>query len=368
MPHKPYDIDVVAPPGLEPCVAEEICEAGFSVDAINPGSVSLRGDRETIWRLNLQLRAASRVLVILGRGRARDFPALYNRLRLLPWGSFLRPGGSIAVQARCRESRLNHTDRIAETVRAAVGQALGLTPGDGDKGQAIFLRLNGDNYTVSLDSSGDHLHRRGYRSYSGLAPIRENLAAGILHLAGWKPGMPLVDLCCGSGTFLIEAARWSLGLPPGLERRFAFEEWPKHRSGRYRELHDTLVTPEVSAPLFFGCELDPAVAKGAADNIRRAGCEGAVRLMSGDFRILAVPDTPPGLVIANPPYGDRIGDTGEARTLYRDLGRMVRDRYIGWRCCLLAPDERLIKAAGGGRLLAELPHGGTRVGVYLIAG
>lgn len=361
-----YEIDIISPPGLEEVTATEAREYGLTVDSVNAGVVSLRGDRETVWRLNLQLATASRVLVILGRGKARDFPTLYNQLRLLPWGSFLPAGGDICVHARCRESRLNHTGRIAETVSAAIGHALGITPGSSADGQGIFVRLQGDSYTISLDSSGDHLHRRGYRSYSGLAPIRENLAAGILRLAGWQPGTPLVDLCCGSGTFLAEAGRWSLGRPPGLDRRFAFEGWPKHRSGRYREVRESLHPQATSGSIIMGNELDPLVASGARENLLRAGCEQIAQVTTGDFRDLPSPGGSPGLLLANPPYGDRIGDTADARAIYQDLGRIARGRFPGWRCCLLSPDPKLIRTAGGGRLLAELPHGGSRVGIYLI--
>ncbi len=213
-------IFAVVAPGLEAVCAGELAHLGIDGRMV-PGGVEFEGGLEALYRANLWLRTAGRLLVRLGSMKARDFPDLFNKAKRLPWGKFIRPGTPLEVRAASHRSRLMHSGRLAETIAAAAAQALGSgTAATEGIAQRVLVRLEDDRCQISIDSSGERLHRRGYRQSVTRAPLRETLAAGVLLLLGWDGSVPLLDPMCGSGTFRYR--RGALGAAVAARRTAAF--------------------------------------------------------------------------------------------------------------------------------------------------
>lgn len=355
----------VSAPGLEPVCAEELTSLGMREVRCIPGGVEFAGNLRDLYRANLWLRTASRVLVRVGEFRCRDFPELFRRGARLPWGRFIPPGTPVEVRVSSHRSRLMHTGRIGETVAEAVARALG-TPLPEGKGQLVLVRIEEDLCRISVDSSGELLHRRGYRLHAGPAPLRETLAAGILHLLGWNGRTPLFDPMCGSGTFLIEGALLAQGRPPGVERRFAFMEWPGWRPGLWQALlHEAGQAASFSFPPIHGSDRDAAVLEICRQNAERAGVLPFLQLHPSELKE-ARPPSREGLLLCNPPYGGRLSDGEDLVPLFRVLGEVSR-RFSGWQFAFLSPDDRLTRATGVPvRVVARLVNGG--IPVSLVAG
>lgn len=362
-----FDLFAMTAPGCEKACLAELQALGIA-GQIMPGGVSFRGDAGVLYQANLWLRSSGRVLVRFAHLRATSFPELFQKCLRLPWGRFMRPLTQLDVRVTSRRSRLMHTDRIAETVRAAADRALGrkeVLPHE--PAQRLLVRLEDDQAVISFDSSGALLHRRGYRLEQGAAPLRETLAATLLHELGWQPSIPLWDPMCGSGTLLIEAALLGLGRAPGLNRSFAFENWPHFRAGRWevlcREARDA-EHRDVSLSLQ-GSEIDPALLAVAQRNAERAGVSAQVTLNSGDFLHRPVPQ-PAGILVCNPPYGLRLGNRAELVRFYAEFGAFLRQHARGWRGGFLLPDGQLAEATGLNlRKGAVFAHGGLSVPLYL---
>lgn len=356
----------VVAPGLEGVCSAELRALGITPGAAENGGIPFVATLRELYLTNLHLRCASRILVRVGEVAARDFPDLYRKCVRLPWGSFVRPGTAVQVRASSRQSRLVHSGRVAETVTAAIGRALGDVPGGTGEEQLVLARFVDDRCLLSLDSSGAHLHRRGYRRNGGAAPLRETLAAGLLHLAGWHGDVPLADPLCGSGTIAIEAALLASGIAPGRARDFSFMHWPGYRAGLWQVLCGEADQGRrtVAGPLL-ASDHDPAVLATARENAGRASVAEVI-----DFAACALADLPVrtggGLILCNPPYGARLGHDAELPGFYRALGSACRRAFPGWRLAILAPDERLAQATGWSlRRIAAIDNGGIPLGFYL---
>jgi len=358
------DMFAITAPGLEqPCALELV---GLGVEGVTPavGGVAFHGQRGDLERVNLMLRTASRVLVRLGSFRCRDFPQLFRRCRDLPWGRYVKPGSRLEVAVSSHRSRVLHRGRVAETVQEAVIRALGARPEEGGAVQRVQVRLEDDLCTVSIDSSGELLYRRGYRSESGPAPLRETLAAGILMLLGWDGEETLLDPMCGSATFLTEGALLAARIPPGRARRFAFMDWPRFRPGSWKVRLEEHSPSARQLPRLIGSDLDPEVIARARRNAERAGVSALIDLEVGGFEALR-PPTRGGLVVANPPYGARLGNPGEVRSLYRAFGAWLQGGFAGWRFAFLATEPELARVTGlQTRVVARLRNGGLPVTLY----
>jgi putative N6-adenine-specific DNA methylase len=355
-------------PGCEPLVADELAGLGLPAEAV-VGGVDFAGTMDDVYRANLHLRCANRVLVRFAHFRATAFPDLYRRCVRLPWGRFIKPAAAVEVRGRCRHSRLMHTDRIAETVRQGIDRALGRSepPPSQDFAQQVLVRFSEDQCQISIDSSGDLLHRRGYRQEQGAAPLRETLAAALLHASGWDGAEPLWDPMCGSGTLLIEGALLASRAAPGLQRHFAFENWPRFRPGRWQVLRQQAEKNRVpiSSDLLFGTDHAADVLDGAQRNAQRAGVANLIAWRHGDFRDFA-PPAQKGVILCNPPYGERLEDKKAVRSLYADFGTYVREHAHGWRGGFVCPDPALAAATGLPLTPAiDFPNGGLRVRLYL---
>ena len=359
-----FSLFAVAAPGVEPVLTREVAALpGVRDVRAVPGGVEFAGDVDVLYRANLWLRTATRILVRLGTVEAREFAKLRRRAGTLPWERFIDPARPITVSAAQTGSRLYHTGGIAENLTAAVADRLRATlPSDGEA-QKVLVRGVADQFTVSVDSSGELLHRRGWRQEIAHAPLRETLAAAIILLSGWDPTTPLVDPMCGAGTVPLEACAIAMRLAPGLSRRFAFAGWPTFDAARFAALHAEAEAARLPAPPapIVGSDRSPAAITAARHNAERAGLAAHVQLVESELDELAPPPGP-GTVIMNPPYGRRVGDPRALRSLYGAIGRALRARFGGWRAALLVSDTRLVDAVGA-RVVAEHPlnNGGLRV-------
>ncbi|HEX9102070.1 MAG TPA: hypothetical protein VF997_07700 [Polyangia bacterium] len=227
----------------------------------------------------------------------------------------------------------------------------------------MLARGVADVFTISVDSSGELLHRRGWRQEIAHAPLRETLAAALILLSGWDPATPFVDPMCGAGTLPLEACAIAMRLAPGLSRTFAFAAWPTFDAARFAALHAEAEAARLPAPAapIVGSDRSPAAISAAQHNAARAGLAAHVQLVQSELDELSPPPGP-GTVIMNPPYGRRLGDPRALRSLYGAIGRALRARFSGWRAALLVSDARLIDAVGA-RVVAEHPlsNGGLRV-------
>lgn len=331
----------VAPPGLESALEAEAAALGWAPRRVE-GGVELEGPAGLYQEANLRLRTASRVLLRLGRFHAPDVGTLTRELARLDlshvWDGKETPSLSVAAHGSKVPGSAVPTALAKAWRLSTVGRA-GALDEEGTQGLTVLLRFDGLECTVSVDTSGEPLHRRGYRQEIGRAPMRETLAAGILQLAGYDGAEPLVDPMCGSGTFLIEGAWMSMRRAPGLERTFAFERFPSFDKAAWEERQSRAKAEALPAPRasLHGFDINAGALGTARRNARRAGL--TLALERRDVKTLQPPVAGLGLVVANPPYGKRVGEGGELPELYRALGATLKKAFQGWRAALIVPDE-----------------------------
>lgn len=368
-----FQIFAPTAPGLESIAAGELKSLGVKARQ-EVGGVGFGGDLDRVYQANLWLRTASRVVVRLGGFHASTFYELERRSKKLPWRDFLPAKGSVEVRVTCRKSKLYHSDAVAERVlsviagaassnielrtEASVADEYGLDePDDAMDGgttgapsregrQRFIVRIVNDQCEISADSSGELLHRRGYRQEVAKAPLRETLAAAMVLASGWNGprGEPLLDPMCGSGTIPIEAALIARGIAPGLKREFQFMQWPSFDRLLWNEIVDKALSAVVSStPDIVGADRDAGAIVAATHNAERAGVAGDLRLsaesLSGSIAKLDDLANGEGWILTNPPYGVRVGESEDLRDLYATLGKMKTRR--GWRIGLLTPDAAL---------------------------
>ena len=387
-----WSLFAVAAPGLEGPLAQEIAALpGARGVRPGPGGVELRGDSATLYRANLQLRTATRVLVRLGQIRATDFASLRAQAAVLPWERVARRGGvrCVDVSVTAHRCRLLHTTAIAERIRGALtdwgcrveaGVPEAGAP-EAAHGAALHLVVRGESdvFTVSADASGERLHRRGFRIVDGGAPLRETLAAGVLSLAGYSDAGDEVlwDPTCGSGTILIEAALRLRRRAPGSLRRFALETWPGFLPAVWARIRAQAQASERAVPrgLLFGSDADAAVLARAQENAARAGVAELIEFTHAPVERARAPElgSRRGLILCNPPYGHRIGarETG-LHSLYVQLGKLVQrprpslpGSAPGWRLGILTTEPQLARAARCDAAVFPVDNGGLRAALYL---
>ncbi len=360
------EIYVVTTPGLEIPLAAEMRERGFADPKPGKGGVTTRGTWADVWRANLQLRGAARVLARIGSFRAMHLAQLDKRAHKFPWSDILRPDQPVRVEASCNKSRIYHAGAAAQRVTRAIQETLG-APIDDKAEIVVKLRIDDDLAIFSIDTSGEALHKRGYKEAVNKAPMRENLAAMFLRQCGYTGTEPVVDPMCGSGTFVIEAAEIALGLNPGRARSFAFETLANFDPAAWDAMRTagagTTPPPGVR---FCGSDRDAGAIKMSAANAERAGVAALTHFQCHAISDLNPPEGPPGLVIVNPPYGGRIGDTRQLYGLYGTLGKVLLNRFRGWRVGIITNEPALAKVTElpflpvGGSVL----HGGLPVVLY----
>ena len=342
-----YSCFAIVAPGLEPIVARELTALGER-PSIDDGGVSWEGDARSLMQANLWLRTASRILVRVAQFKAIAFYELERRAKRIPWDRFVAHGRGAEFRVTARKSKLYHSDAIAQRLVDAAGLGVGANkphPTDHPPATQLFIvRVFKDQFTISADTSGELLHKRGYRQDVGKAPLRETLAAALLLASDWTGRVPLLDPFCGSGTIPIEAALIARRLAPGLHRRFAYMEWPEFDARTWNALlgeAKTFALAGSPVPLL-GSDRDASAIESARANAERAGVAGDVELGVRAVSALKAPDTP-GLVATNPPYGVRLSSESDVRDLYARFGQVLRERCAGWRVAIYASEPRLAK-------------------------
>ncbi|WP_020593509.1 THUMP domain-containing class I SAM-dependent RNA methyltransferase [Kiloniella laminariae] len=358
------EIFLVSVPGLEAVLCEEAAEKGFREPVVVNGGVTIAGDWRDVWRANLELRGASRVLVRLGAFRAMHLAQLDKRARKFPWGETLRKDVAVRVEVSCKASRIYHKGAAAQRIERAIQEEFGAAISS-EASVSIKVRIHDDLCTISVDSSGETLHKRDHKVAVSKAPMRETLASLFLRQCGYNGTEPVVDPMCGSGTFIIEAAEIAAGLKPGRSRHFAFQELAGFEPEGWERLRakGTSTTPTVS---FYGSDRDPGAVRMSRENAKRAGVENFTEFQELEIKNIAPPAGPAGLVIINPPYGTRIGEVKSLKPLYQALGLALKTRFSGWRVGLITTADPLAKSTGlpFSKTSDPVSHGGLNVRLY----
>lgn len=388
---EPFRYFAITAPGLAALAAAELKALGVAGAVVSDDAgVEWSGTHEQLYAANLHLRTASRIVLRLRTFTARAFWELEKQARRVPWETVVAPGTPVAFRVTSRKSKLYHEGAIAERLAEAVTRAVpsvtvlaGSAPADdddvagaddADPPQLFVVRVLRDRFTLSADTSGALLHRRGYRLATAKAPLRETLAAAMLLASGWDRRAPLVDPFCGSGTIPIEAALLARRIPPGLAgpdhapRRYAFQRWPDFDAALWGDVvarAREAILPAAPGPIL-GSDRNGGAIRAARSNAERAGVDGDLAL---DTRTLSAVEPPPGpgWIVTNPPYGVRIGERRELFDLYAALGRIARERFAGWSIALLSADAAL-EARTGLSLDEALRTRNGGIGVRVVTG
>lgn len=368
-----FELFAATAPGLESIAAGELKTLRLR-GRQQIGGVAFGGDLDRLYRANLWLRTASRVVVRLGRFHASTFYELERRAKKLPWEEFLPATGPVRLRVTCRKSRLYHSDAVAERVLSAISRVASRViearaegvDGEGvdvdevdatedagiesrpgsEPAQLFIVRIVHDQVEVSADSSGELLHRRGYRQEIARAPLRETLAAAMVLASGWRRGEPLLDPMCGSGTIPIEAALIAHGVAPGLQRKFQFMNWPTFDEGLWKDIvENARGSATHSVERIRGSDRDAGAIQAAGRNAERAGVADTIQFAvdAVSSSIAAIDDVADGgWILTNPPYGIRIGESEDLRNLYATLGAALRAKPR-WRIGILTSDAALVR-------------------------
>lgn len=334
----------VCAPGLEELCAAELAGLGVRIRRTLVGGVELSATERQLYASNAWSRTATRIVVRAAMFSASSFAELEHAAAEVPWERWVPAGTSPVVRVSSTSSRLYHTGAVAERLVEVAGTGPGAGP-------LLVTRIIHDRVTLSIDSSGDPLHLRGWRRHVGKAPLRETLAAALVLASGWDRRSPLVDPFCGSGTIAIEAALLAAGRAPGEGRRFAFQDWPSFQPGTWAsvaaEMENMAHPPTASppSPVVIAADRDAGAVRAATANAERAGVVDAVSVRRASLSQLDVPPGP-GWVVTNPPYGKRLSGGGDLRDLFAALGSVAREHLAGWSLGMLVADRSMAAHAG----------------------
>lgn len=364
---------VQATPGLDEPLQRELATLGCSAKPVT-GGLDVAASLDVVQRIALESRLAAGVLVRIARFPAQHLAELHKKAAKLDWKRWLRADQPVRIDVSCHASRIYHSGAAKERVANAIAECFGGAPpaaatNTPAHGLAkVHVRLDHDLCTLSLDACGEPLYKRGYKLDTAKAPLRENLAAGLLAMLGWDGTRALVDPMCGSGTIPIEAALLARGMAPGALRRFAFEAWPGHDAARFAELRGRARTPRRQAPPIVARDRNAGAIAAARANAERAGVDDAIHFEVAPLSS-AAPPTPLGLLLTNPPYGARIRGGPDLRDLYASLGKLARGPFAAWDVAFLTSEPTLAHATEVPTETAGpiLPHGGTKVRLYRVA-
>jgi putative N6-adenine-specific DNA methylase len=331
--------------GLEKLVKLEVGRLGFGETAVSDGKVEFSANLSDIPRLNLWLRYADRLLLKLGEFPALTFDDLFEQTKALPWEGWITRDGAFTVNARSVKSTLQSERSCQSIVKKAVVDRLQAgyhttdLPETGPE-YTIQVSLLNDVATLTLDTSGAGLHKRGYRTEAVEAPLKETFAAGLVWLSPWRPDGLLLDPMCGSGTILVEAALLARNIAPGLKREFAAEQWPAIDAAHWREAREAALAARKTGPplQLLGYDADPAAITASKINAANAGVADDIVFARKDVRELWI-DRQHGTLISNPPYGRRLSEFQEMNQIYIALNKMLRKK-TGWAVCILTADPK----------------------------
>jgi putative N6-adenine-specific DNA methylase len=359
-----FEIYLVSIPGLEATLCDEARQLGFAGAVVVSGGVAFQGGWHDVWYANLRLRGASQVLARIGSFHVSHLAQLDKLARKFPWGKFLRVDVPVKVEASCKRSRIYHAGAAAQRIETALREEMGIVVDD-NAIVCVKARIEDNLCTISLETSGEALHKRGHKLGIGKAPMRETMASLFLRQCGYDGKEPVIDPMCGSGTFVIEAAEIAAGLAPGRDRSFAFEYFQDFDAAAWAEMQKAKV--DVSTELkFYGSDRDAGAIAMATDNASRAGVSEITQFQTVAVSNLQRPDGQPGLVIVNPPYGTRIGDKKPLHALYGAFGQVMLTRFSGWRVGVVTSELALAKSTGLPFLSTgrSVLHGGLRIQLF----
>jgi len=367
------DYFAITTPGVEEYCRQELVGLGIDSPAMSAqaGGVTFTGRLVDCQRANLHLRTATRILMRIDEFAATNERQLERKSADIAWELFLPSGRLPEIRASSRQSRLYHTKAITECLHSGLATRLRDTSDSATSSihQILFVRAVEDRFTLSLDSSGEPLYKRGLKAGPARAPIRESLAAAVLIAAGYDPRRPLVDPLCGSGTFSLEAAMMAKQMAAGLKREFAFMGWPAFRESQWaflkREAESRV--QDLMQPLIFASDVDAGSCERLAGMIAGNGLSDAVSVTRKDFFQCRADQYGggTGLVAINPPYGIRIGSANRADELFRDIGRHLAQRFKGWTAVLIAPNPELAGSLPFPVRRMPLLHGGLKLTLVL---
>ena len=353
------------PRGMEQALADELAEIAQTTGSTSlkvhnqvPGGVHCSGTDTDAYRINLHSRIASRVLLRIANRTYANENDIYDLVLEQPWEDWFSVDHTIRVDITAIKSPLTSLefttlkikDAVCDRFRDQFGRRPSVDTRTPD--MRIMGFLDQRNFTIYLDTSGEALFKRGWREETGDAPLRENLAAGLLRVAGWKPGMTLFDPMCGSGTILIEAAQMVQGIPPGARRRFAFEKFKNFNAKDWQEMKTAIKpNPLPAEPTIFGSDISGDMVAMTRHNLRSAGILFEVPLKQIEAQQVQPPTSQPGLLVTNPPYGERIGVRGDSTIpqdemavgFYQQLSTTLKQRFAGWTVYLFTADLGLPK-------------------------
>ena len=332
--------------GMEGMTGRDLKHLGMqNVRVMDVGGAMFEGGFADAFRASLWLRTCDRILLVMGQFEARSYEELFQGVKAIEWEKLLPADAAFPIRAKCVKSQLMSPSDVQKIAKRAMVERLKSAYGTDwfSETGAVFqvdVSIRNDRVTVSVDASGEPLSKRGYRTWNGEAPLRETLAAALVLQSGWHPWQPLVDPCCGTGTILIEAAFIALDRAPGLTRKFAMESWPCAPHGEFEalraEARKRFESGSQRALNVAGSDIDPEAIELARRHVKQAGLAGRIRLEVKDMRDL-MPAGEPGVIIANPPYGERLDNVRAAHAVARQLGALQK-RSPGWKLCAFSAD------------------------------
>ena len=340
--------------GLEAIAAEELAELGATNIRPDFAGVHFQGDKALLYRLNLWSRVIFRVLVPIAEVKSYNAKQLYWSVQKLDWTQYLQHDMSIAVNCTGKNNNLNHTHFTALQIKNAIvdwqrdkyGKRSNIDVENPDL--LINAHIHKNQCILSLDSSGSSLHRRGYRPAMGIAPLKETLAAALITMSEWTPDVPFLDPLCGSGTLAIEAALKALNIAAGLYRQqFGFQTWLDFDESLWQQIRqeaEASKLSELSAPII-GSDRDLDIIEQARVNVQNCGLDTQVQFYQQELSEIEAP-ADKGIIICNPPYGQRIGNTEDLGALYKLLGDIFKQRFTGWTAYVITGNKELAKKIG----------------------
>jgi len=336
--------------GLENVLADEIRALGGESVLVERRAVSFIGDQEMMYKANFHIRTAIKILKPIAEFEVTNRDELYDHAKEIPWTNYLALGKSFAIDATVQSemfvnsmfASLRVKDAIADQFREATGKRPSVNSDDPDI--RINVHLMNNHCTLSLDSSGDSLHKRGYRIGQGEAPLNEVLAAGMILLTGWHGEKDFLDPMCGSGTLLIEAAMIAKGIPPGMYRKsFGFEQWPDFNEKLFAEIYNGEYEKEFEGKIY-GSDISPMDIALAKANVKNASLSKVIELQVQDF-INSEPPFANGIIITNPPYGERMKPQSITE-LYSSVGNTLKNKFAGFEAWIITSSEDGLKSIG----------------------
>lgn len=340
-----------APRGLIEPLEKELIGLNLKITGKNTGGVFFDSNWEGCYKANLNSRLASRILRPILDFTAYQPDELYLQIQRHDFTKYIKPNQTISIDSTVKDSKINDQRFLAMKVKDAIvdqfRDKFGIRPDVDNENPDLRIHIRGskNQFNVALDTSGNSLFMRGYRKEVGEAPLKENLAAGLIKLTGWDEKSPVVDFMCGSGTLLIEAAMMALNIAPGLQRkRFGFQNWLTFDKAAWEQVVEESMAQEKEDLdfKFYGFDIDRRVIQSAKVNARQAGVDHVIDFKTESVAVVK-PPCEKGLIITNPPYGARIGDEDNLRDVYRDLGHTLKHSFVGWDCWLMSGNKELIQ-------------------------